>query len=149
METNVSLDVNVYSELTILYQRLEEELMQINPGCNECGICCDFSKFDHVLYASSIEVNFITQHIKVPDFNVLDNICPFLKNNQCSIRNFRMLGCRVFYCNPHYQGISQDVYEKYHHRIKELSTKYNITWEYKSFLNQLAKFKSDTLVSTH
>ena len=93
MKINVSLDVNIYSELIILYQRLEEELIPLNPGCSKCGICCDFSKFDHVLYASGIEVNFIIQHIKVPDFNVLDNICPFLKDNQCSIGNFRMLGC--------------------------------------------------------
>ncbi len=149
MEINVSLDVNVYSELMILYQRLEEKLIQLNPGCSGCGICCDFSKLDHVLYASSIEVNFITQHIKVPNFNILDNLCPFLKDNQCSIRNFRMLGCRVFYCDPYYQVVSQDVYEEYHRRIKELSIEYNIIWKYQPFLRQLAKFKSDSPADTY
>lgn len=136
------LDVNLYSELGRIYQLLEKELTQLNPGCNQCGTCCDFSTFDHVLYASSIEINYITQNVEVPDFNVADNVCPFLKDNQCSIRDFRTLGCRVFYCNPQYREVLCDMYEKYYHMIKELSNKYNAQWSYLPFLNYLAGFNS-------
>lgn len=139
-----SLELNLYSEVVILYQYLEKELTQLNPGCKRCGTCCNFSTFDHVLYASSIEINFITQNVEVPDFNVSDNICPFLKDNQCSIRDFRTLGCRVFYCNPHYKEVLNDVYEKYYQMIKDLSGKYNTQWKYLPFLNQLAEFKLKT-----
>ena len=135
-------EVNLYSGLGRIYQRLEKELTQLNPGCNRCGTCCNFSTFDHVLYTSSIEVNFITQNVEVPNFNVSDNLCPFLKDNQCSIRDFRTLGCRVFYCNPHYKEVLYGVYEKYYQMIKELSMKYNIQWKYLPFLDQLAEFKS-------
>jgi len=135
-------EVNLYSELGRIYQRLEKELTQLNPGCNRCGTCCNFSTFDHVLYTSSIEVNFITRNVEVPNFNVSDNLCPFLKDNQCSIRDFRTLGCRVFYCNPHYKEVLYGVYEKYYQMIKELSMKYNIQWKYLPFLDQLAEFKS-------
>lgn len=136
------LDVNLYSELGRIYQLLEKELTQLNPGCNQCGTCCDFSTFDHVLYASSIEINYITQNVEVPDFNLADNVCPFLKDNQCSIRDFRTLGCRVFYCNPQYREVLCDMYEKYYHMIKELSNKYNAQWSYLPFLNYLAGFNS-------
>ena len=133
---------NLYSELATLYQDLEKELTQLNPGCNTCGTCCNFRTFDHVLYTSSIEVNYITQYVEVPNFNISDNVCPFLKDNQCSIRDFRTLGCRIFYCNPHYKEILYDLYEKYHCMIKELSKKYNYQWKYQPFLGQLAELKS-------
>ena len=123
METQAVSEENLYSELAIVYQRLEKELAQLNPGCNRCGTCCNFGTFDHVLYTSSMEVAYITQYVEVPDFNVSDNVCPFLKDNQCSIRDFRTLGCRIFYCNPHYKEILCDLYEKYHCMIKELSKK--------------------------
>ena len=54
METQAILEENLYSELAIVYQRLEKELTLLNPGCNTCGTCCNFSTFGHVLYASSI-----------------------------------------------------------------------------------------------
>jgi len=135
---------NLYSELATLYQDLEKELTRLNPGCDTCGTCCNFSAFDHVLYASSIEVDYIAQHVEIPDFNISDNICPFLKDNQCCIRGFRTLGCRIFYCNPHYKEILHDMYEKYHCMIKELSKKYNYQWKYLPFLGQLAELKSRT-----
>lgn len=134
--------VNLCSELRTLYQRLEKDLTLLNPGCNQCGTCCNFSSFGHVLYASGIEVNFIIRNVKVPDFNISDNICPFLKDNQCSIRDFRTLGCRIFYCNPDYKEVLNDVYEKYYRKIKDLSEKYNTQWKYMPFLRQLAEFKS-------
>lgn len=133
---------NLHSELVTLYQDLEKELMALNPGCDRCGTCCNFRTFDHVLYASSIEVDFITQHVEVPDFDVTNNRCPFLKDNQCSIRTFRALGCRIFYCDPDYQAISHDLYEKYHRIIKKISKKYNVQWKYLPFLTQLSEFKS-------
>lgn len=142
------LDVNLYSELGRIYQLLEKELTQLNPGCNQCGTCCNFSTFDHVLYASSVEVNFIMRNVEVPDFNVADNVCPFLKDNQCSIRDFRTLGCRVFYCNPHYKEVLNDVYEKYYQKIKDLREKYTIQWRYLPFLNQLTELKSRTTAAS-
>ena len=96
MTTREASGKNLYSELSLLYQHLEKELTQLNPGCNTCGTCCNFSTFDHVLYTSSIEVNYITQYVEVPAFTISDNVCPFLKDNQCSIRDFRTLGCRIF-----------------------------------------------------
>lgn len=132
------MDTDIYSELETIYQSLEKELTAINPGCKGCGTCCNFTAFDHVLYASSIEVDFIMQNVKVPDFDIANNICPFLKDNQCSIRDYRTLGCRVFYCNPHYKDISPEIYEKYYRMIKELSVRYNIEWRYLPFLEQIS-----------
>jgi Fe-S-cluster containining protein len=133
----------MYTELTQIYKQLEEEVIRVNPTCDTCGTCCNFGIFDHVLYTSGIEVDFITRNVAVPDFEASDNVCPFLKDKQCSIRDYRTLGCRVFYCNPPYQETSHALYEKYYHKIKELSIKYNVVWEYQPFLKQLAKSKPE------
>ncbi len=144
MITKGPLTQNLYSDLRTIYQHLEKELMLLNPGCNKCGTCCNFTAFDHVLYASNIEVDFIVQNVKVPDFNVSDNVCPFLKDNQCSIRDFRTLGCRVFYCDPQYKEVLPTLYEKCYRLIKDLSKKYNTQWEYLPFLGRLAESKKKT-----
>lgn len=141
MTTKGPLSQDLYSELGTIYQHLEKELTLVNPGCNRCGTCCNFTAFDHILYASNIEVDFIVRNVKVPDFNVSDNVCPFLKENQCSIRGFRTLGCRVFYCNPQYKEVLPALYEKYYQLIKDLSRKYNTQWEYLPFLDRLAEAK--------
>lgn len=138
MNIKGSLEVNSRLELVNIYQRLENELMELNPTCRQCGTCCKFSEFDHVLYASNVEVDFITQHVDVPEFDISKNICPFLKNNQCSIRDFRTIGCRTFYCNPNFKEVSHALYEKYYQMVKELSRKYNIQWKYMPFLDQLS-----------
>lgn len=140
MESSPKVE-NLYSELETLYQHLEKELTVLNPGCDGCGNCCNFSAFDHVLYASSIEVGLIARNVEIPDFNVTENICPFLKDNQCSIRDFRTLGCRIFYCSPAYKQILCEMYEKYYHMIKVLSLKHNVPWRYLPFLNHLVRFK--------
>ncbi len=142
MKAKVPPEINLYSELRAIYERLETELMTLNPVCKQCGTCCKFSAFDHVLYTSSIEVNFITQYVDIPEFDISKNVCPFLKNNQCSIRDFRTIGCRIFYCDPHFKEISHDLYEKYYRMIKELNHKYNTQWKYLPFLNQLIEYKS-------
>lgn len=134
-------DSKIYIELVKIYQDLEREIGKINPECKMCGMCCDFGKYKHVLYTSSIETDFLEKFVDVPDFNVTDNVCPFLKDNKCSISEYRTLGCRIFYCDYKYKDTPYGLYERYLRRIKELSDKFNIEWEYRPFLHQLAESK--------
>jgi Fe-S-cluster containining protein len=136
-----TIDSNIYIELVKIYQDLEKEIGKINPACKMCGTCCDFGKYKHVLYTSSIETDFLEKFVDVPDFNVSDNVCPFLKDNKCSIREYRTLGCRIFYCDSKYKDTSYNLYERYLRRIKMLGNKFNIEWKYRPFLHQLAGSK--------
>jgi Fe-S-cluster containining protein len=131
-------DSEIYIELVKIYQDLEKELNQLNPECSMCGTCCNFGKYKHILYTSGIETDFLEKFVEMPDFNVTDNVCPFLKDNKCSIREYRTLGCRIFYCDSKYKDTSYGLYERYLLRIKKLSNKYNIEWKYRPFLHQLA-----------
>ena len=47
------------TDIIEIYKKLEAELASIDPGCNACGTCCHFDAFGHVLYTSSIEIDYI------------------------------------------------------------------------------------------
>lgn len=125
------------TDITEIYEKLEAELVSINPGCNACGTCCNFDEFDHVLYASTIETDYIRNNVEVPSYNPDKNVCPFLINNQCTIREHRTLGCRVFFCNPDYKEKAQDIYNKYYTMIKDLADNSQAKWHYAPMLKLL------------
>ena len=128
-------------ELQGIYKELDEELAKNSPGCDACGECCNFDKFDHVLYATTIEVDYIKRNIQVPQSasgGSNKNICPFLADQKCTIRDYRTLGCRVFYCSSDYnQNISQGIYNKYYRKIKDIADVYGLEWRYAPFLQLL------------
>lgn len=124
-------------EIVEIYKKLETELTSLDPGCNTCGTCCHFDEFDHVLYASTIEIKYIQENVEVPPFDPDKNVCPFLVNNQCTIREHRALGCRVFFCNPDYKEKSQDIYNKYYAMIKDMAIKNQTEWNYAPMMKLL------------
>ncbi|HHT9125049.1 MAG TPA: hypothetical protein ACFYD6_04440 [Candidatus Brocadiia bacterium] len=139
-------------KLQRIYKELDEELASASggsPGCDACGECCNFAKFDHVLYATTIEVDYIKRNVSevgarcnVPLQSASDgshkDVCPFLVDKKCSIRDYRTLGCRVFFCNPNYQrNLSQEIYNKYYRKIKDLANTHDLEWRYAPFLELL------------
>ncbi|MDR4505906.1 MAG: hypothetical protein MRK01_14125 [Candidatus Scalindua sp.] len=117
-------------EIVTIYKLLENELQAHNPGCDTCGECCNFDTFDHELYASTIEVNFISENVEIPRCDPKERICPFLINRKCTIRDYRTLGCRVFFCNTGYKDTSYEIYNKYYEMIKEVAIKNKAEWQY-------------------
>ena len=132
---------NNNSEIKKIYKKLEAELASINPGCNACGTCCHFDEFGHVLYTSTTETDYIRDNVEIPDFDPDKNVCPFLVNYECSIREHRALGCRIFFCNPDYKETLQEIYERYHTIIKDLVVSNDVEWQYAPMLKMLKKNK--------
>lgn len=134
MKTNISI------YLQDIYEELNSDLGLQNVNCDACGKCCDFHAFDHVLYASRIEINYILENINTPLPKFQDNkTCPFMIDRHCTVREFRTLGCRVFFCDTEYKkDLTQDIYNKYYRKIQELSIKHNLNWEYKPLNDYLS-----------
>ncbi|RZV98868.1 MAG: hypothetical protein EX341_00185 [Candidatus Scalindua sp. SCAELEC01] len=127
---------------------LEKELQIYNPGCDNCGTCCNFDTFDHELYASTIEVNFISENVKIPPCDPKQRFCPFLVNKQCTIREYRTLGCRVFFCNPDYKNSSHEIYNKYYEMIKKIAIRNKVEWQYAPLTVLLASQNREEAAST-
>lgn len=100
-----------FLELENIYNELDRELEGFKVRCKGCGRCCYFRIFGHILFASTLEKDYILKNLKNPLPKLEDDICPFLSHNQCYVRNYRTLGCRVFFCDEAYnKELSQDIY---------------------------------------
>ena len=130
--------VELEREILDLYARLDAEIAGLGPQCRSCGECCDFRKETHVLYATSAEAALVAAHAPQPDPWPDRALCPFAIDDGCLNRVYRPLGCRVYYCDPAFSAPSQDLYAKYHDRLKSIIVRHGHAYHYGPFLELLA-----------
>src|SRR5205823_2863156 len=79
---------------------------------------------------SSLEADVLLSAAPPYETPVTSDFCPFQKENLCTAREPRPLGCRVYYCDPAYQQTGNAITEKYLRRLKELAAANGIDWDY-------------------
>ncbi|MBN2530780.1 MAG: hypothetical protein JXR76_30615 [Deltaproteobacteria bacterium] len=129
------LDECLKKELRQLYEELATEQNTVTVHCHQCGACCNFKAFDHQLWATSLELDYLadTDGLKPVSIN---GVCPYMENNQCTARIGRTLGCRVFLCRQ--DALEMELlHEKYINKLRLLAEKYDIELEYNEFLASL------------
>ena len=121
----------IRQDMLLFYKNVNQEIKKLPQPCEACGQCCNFGKAGHRLYASALEFMYLLDKYLVTD-NCNEDICPFLKNNKCSVRDRRMLGCRSYFCLHSAQDKikAENIYEKNLSILKKLHLKYNIDWHY-------------------
>src|SRR3989449_11676133 len=122
-----------------LYQEVDREVAAAGPVCVAGGRCCRFKEYGHVLFLSNLEAEVLLAGAPAYETPVSAEFCPFQKENLCTAREPRPLGCRVYYCDPGYQEMGNRITEKYLRRLKELAEETGGAWEYAPlhhFLNQ-------------
>lgn len=143
--------------LISLYDELSTELDALAPPplCQQSGNCCDFRIAEHVLFATSGEIERARTLLQAePDVNphVHDDarLCVFWSagDRACKVRDVRPLGCRIYYCDPTYLGVhDQAVYERYHRRIADLHEAHAIPYAYRPFVRALRAVASGEAAS--
>ncbi len=128
-------------ELGRIYKDLDEELAKLAPSCRACGDCCHFEEYGHKLYVSDMEADYMlnNNNAELPNTPINNGVCPYLADNKCTIREYRSLGCRIFYCQEDWEATSSDLYERYLRRIKDLCTANGLKWNYAPMPSQLSK----------
>lgn len=123
-----AMSSEAFAELEALYADLERDLAALSPRCELSGRCCKFREYGHRLYATRLEVEYLeSRHGARPP---ADGACPYLTDGRCGAREGRMLGCRVFFCDPGYRDAMGPLYEVYHARVKEIHARHGIEYEY-------------------
>lgn len=122
-----------------LYREVDREVASHQPRCDASGRCCRFTEYGHTLFISQLEAEVLLDD--APGFQqpVTRDFCPFQKNNLCTAREPRPLGCRIYFCDPSYQDASHAITEKYLQRLKELANEMGLDWRYAPlhhFLNE-------------
>ncbi|MCE9584916.1 MAG: hypothetical protein K8T20_20690 [Planctomycetes bacterium] len=129
-------------EFGTLYAELDAEIAAANPLCRTSGDCCQFAKYGHRLYATRAEALYFASRRGWPAEAFEKDACPYLRDNRCTARHARPLGCRVFFCDPAWKGRGEELTERYLKRIGILSERLGIDREYRPFLEHLESFRS-------
>jgi hypothetical protein len=143
-ETQLTADVaRIVLEL---YRDVDAEVRAAGPVCVASGRCCRFKEYGHVLYVSNLEADVLLSQAPAYDQPVSPDFCPFQKDNLCTAREPRPLGCRVYYCDPAYQETGNRITEKYLQRLKALAQEHGLPWRYAplhTFLNEASARGAD------
>jgi Fe-S-cluster containining protein len=133
----------LWEELEALYADLDRELSVLRPLCQRSGRCCRFRQAGHQLWTTEVELDYLVHHAGVPaalaTAGTDPGTCPYLKDGLCGVRDHRMLGCRIYFCDPGYEAAMGPLYEKYHARMKELHRRHGVPYRYEEFLGALTR----------
>jgi len=113
-----------------LYREVDRAVAQAGPVCLASGRCCRFKEYGHTLFVSNLEADVLLSQAPAYEQPVSTDFCPFQKNNLCTAREPRPLGCRIFFCDPTYQETAQRLSEEYLKRLKTLANEHGIEWHY-------------------
>lgn len=84
-----------------IYQNLDKQLNASGQSCKACGECCDFDSFGHRLYITTPELLYFKKKLKANTISILpmaDGVCPYRKDQKCTVYLWRFAGCRIFNC---------------------------------------------------
>src|SRR6516225_6620313 len=104
-----------------LYKEVDRDVAAAGPVCVASGRCCRFKEYGHVLYVSNLEADVLLAEVPPFEGPVSADFCPFQKENLCTAREPRPLGCRVYYCDPAYQDTGNRITETYLRRLKKIA----------------------------
>lgn len=129
----------VRQEVQAIYAAAERDIAAAGPVCIASGRCCRFKEYGHTLFLSNLEASVLLASAPPYEQPVSSDFCPFQKENLCTAREPRPLGCRVYYCDPAYQETGNQITEKYLRQLKNLAEREGIEWRYAPlhvFLNE-------------
>ncbi|HLJ92828.1 MAG TPA: hypothetical protein VKU02_06510 [Gemmataceae bacterium] len=113
-----------------LYHDVDQAVAAAGPICVASGRCCRFKEQGHILFLSNLEAEVLLANAPPYEQPVSPDFCPFQKDNLCTARQPRPLGCRIYYCDPSYQEAGQRISEEYLQRLKALANEQGLAWHY-------------------
>ncbi len=113
-----------------IYREVDAAVAAAGPVCVASGRCCRFKEYGHTLFLSNLEAAVLLADAPAYERPVTADFCPFQKDNLCTARGPRPLGCRIYYCDPTYQETGSRLSEEYLRRLKEIARARGLPWRY-------------------
>jgi hypothetical protein len=139
-ETTASAQTrDVIEAVHAIYAATDADVAAAGPVCVASGRCCRFKAHGHALYLSNLEAEVLLADAPASPQRASAEGCPFQKDNLCTARHSRPLGCRIYFCDPNYQATAHAITEKALKRLKELADERQLPWRYAPlhvFLNE-------------
>ncbi|WP_337175491.1 hypothetical protein [Paludisphaera sp.] len=123
---------DVRDPLRILYRELDAAVAEAAPVCALSGRCCRFEEYGHTLFLSAPEAALLLADAPPPSRPLDDGqTCPWQDHaGRCTAREARPLGCRVYFCDPAYEGRAPEITERFISRMKALVADRGWPWGY-------------------
>lgn len=128
-----SLDGAIAGLLEV-YREVDRRVGATGARCEMRGLCCDFEKSDHRLYATHLEIVFVLQRHRGA-FPGGGPLCPFWKDGLCMERERRPLGCRTYFCDGREREALQQIHEDALERIRRISAEHGLPHGYRPFVD--------------
>ncbi len=153
------------AELDAFFGQLDQRIADHQPVCRNRGVCCKFGAFGHKLYVTTLELAYfqarhadrLGEHSAPPaqedqraagfslrGLAIIENAatanqsCPYQQNGQCTTREGRPLGCRVFFCESADEGWQSELTEWALARLREMHERFDVPYVYSEWLSALA-----------
>jgi Fe-S-cluster containining protein len=123
------MDAELRRRVLELYREVDRQVADAGPVCVASGRCCGFKEYGHTLFLSNLEAEILLEAAPHAGPAGAD-VCPYQKDNLCTAREPRPLGCRIYFCDPAYQETSQRITEQALHTLKQLANDHDIAWRY-------------------
>jgi Fe-S-cluster containining protein len=124
------LPTPIQLEVRRLYVDVDRDVAAAVPVCVASGRCCRFAEWGHTLFLSNLEASVLLADAPAFEKPVSPSFCPFQKENLCTAREPRPLGCRIYFCDPNYQETAWKLSEHYIQRLKEIAARHDVAWRY-------------------
>lgn len=120
----------IHRRVRALYSDVDAAVAAAGPKCDASGRCCRFKEWGHVLYLSMFEAEVLLE--SAPPFAqpVSSEFCPFQRDNLCTAREPRPLGCRIYFCDTSYQEMAGRITEDALRSLKNLADEFDLEWRY-------------------
>lgn len=128
------------SAMAEIYEQLDADIAARKPVCTNRGLCCRFGEFGHRLFVTPAELAwFLATTDGDGAVSPTEDSCPYQRDGQCTARQGRPTGCRIFFCDPAAQewqpGCSEDVLA----RLKTLHQRFDLPYAYLDWLAALSQ----------
>ncbi len=122
------------------------------PRCDMSGRCCKFEEYGHRLYVTGLEAaltlvdagaivgtNPDASQRSAHDF-AQEPGCLFQIGNACGVHAHRPAGCRVYFCDPLWAPVMNDVAERAVERVRAIHYEFGIPYRYMEWRALLTMF---------
>lgn len=126
-------------EVVHLYAEVDAAVAAAGPVCIASGRCCRFTEYGHTLFLSNLEAEVLLAEAPAFEPPITPHFCPFQKENLCTARAPRPLGCRIYHCDPAFQETGNRLTEESLRRLKDIANRHQLPWRYAplhQFLNE-------------
>lgn len=124
---------NLIEKVSEVYNEIAEQQKanrRLAGVCQACGKCCNFTEFDHKLFVTPVEIEYLAFHIGKENIKPMSNgICPYNINGKCTVYDYRFAGCRIFNCKGD-KDFQSRLTESALEKLKKLYADFNLSYRY-------------------